>query len=503
MTARGAVTVTVLVATARVALAQPDQELPAVTVESGDERVDLPPPWRGIAGIEVGITLTIATIRYQLDGERKENWDFPSIKQRFTLEAWRYDNNPFGINYFAHAFEGAVFHLIGRTNNLGLVESSALGFGSSLAWEFLFEFREKVSVNDVIFTPGSGIAIGEFFHWLGRYVDSAPADASFGQTVARYTLGLPHAVHRKLGGAPEPEVDERDELGLRADIWHRFDLAVTAAGLRSDMEDLPGSLVAARAGGRLVVIDGYRRPGEIAVAFANGNITEASYEFTTGDGADGSRFWAETVLLGVYRQQIASRPRRGWGWMVGSPISYDYRREQLGEWRERLALLHLPGLAADAELHRGDVTVRAGARLHADFGSLEALAHQQWKTEHPDEINKTILRKQGYYFGWGGSLRLFAELTSDWPVQVSIGASMLSGIYDSDENLDRNQEGLTADVDIDDRATEIESWLRVRPLGRGPHLELRLLHQRHATDHDGIEAEQSLTRFAAGLGFSF
>lgn len=491
---------------ARSAAAEPAEEGPDVTAGPVSALDQTPPAWRGIAGIEVGITLSIATIRYQLDGERKQNWDYPSIKQRFTLEAWRYDNNPFGINYFAHAFEGAVFHLIGRTNNLGLAESAALGFGSSLAWEFLFEFREKVSVNDVIFTPGSGIAIGEFFYWLGRYVDSAPVDASFGQTVARYTLALPHAVHRHLGGAPAPPRDtsvERDELGLRADIWHRFDLAVTAAGARGDIGEAPGRLWAARAGGRLVAIDGYRQPGDLALAFASGNITEASFEYTGGDDASGSRFWAETVLLGVYRQRIASRPRRGWGWMLGSAISYDYRREQLGDWRERLALLHLPGLAADAELHRGDLTLRTGARLHADFGSLEAIAHRQWQAEHPGEINKTILRKQGYYFGWGGSLRLRAELTSDWPVQTSIGASMLSGIYDSDENLDRNQEGLTADVDIDDRAMEIEAWLRVRPIERGPHLELRLLHQRHATNHGGIEDEQSLTRFAAGLGTVF
>ena len=501
MTARYAVTFMALTAAARAAIADPTAEdLGDVTSEPLSEADEPLPAWRGIAGIEVGITLTIATIRYQFDGERKENWDFPSVKQRFTLEAWRYDNNPFGINYFAHAFEGTIFHLIGRTNNLSLAESAALGFGSSFAWEFLFEFREKVSVNDVIFTPGSGIAIGEFFYWLGQYVDSAPADASFGQTVARYTLGLPHAVHRKLGGAPVPSVDERDEYGLRSDIWHRFDIATTAGGLRGEMEELPSSLWAGRIAGRLVVIDGYRRPGELALAFASGNFTEASFELTVGDDADGSRFWAESVLVGVYRQDIEQRSRRGWGWMLGSAISYDYRREQLGEWRERLALLHLPGLAADGELHVGDWTLRTGARVHADFGSLEAIAHQQWKLEHPDETNKTILRKQGYYFGWGGSLRLHGELTSE---RLSVGGSLLTGVYDSDEGLDRSQEGLTTDVDIDDRATEIEGWLRVRPLARGPHLELRLLHQRHATDHDGIEARQSLTRFAAGLGFIF
>jgi hypothetical protein len=474
---------------------------------TADRKLELEPPpqpraWRGLAAIEVGITLTIATIRYQFDGARKENWDFTSIRQRLSREAWRYDNNPFGINYFAHTFEGTIFHLIGRSSNLSLPESAALGFMSSFAWEFLFEFRERVSVNDVLFTPGSGIAAGEFFHWLAVYLDSAPENASVGQTLGRYTFALAHAVHRKFDGVPPPRVDERDALGLRADIWHRFDLSATGATVRGDIEG-PGSLWAGRAAARLVAIDGYRRPGAIAKTFTSGNVTEASFELTTGDGADGTRFWAESVLAGVYRQDIDSRPRRGWGWLLGAAMSYDYRREQLGDWRERLALLHLPGIAADGELHRGDWTLRAGARLHPDFGSLEAIANRQWLAENPDLVDKTILRRQGYYFGWGGSLRLFAELSSDWPVATSIGASLLTGVYDSDEGLDRNQDALTSDVDIDDNIMEIESWLRIRPIDRGPHLELRVLHQRHATDHDGIEADQSLTRFAAGLGVSF
>jgi hypothetical protein len=103
------------------------------------------------------------------------DWDFPSLKQRLTFEAWRFDNNPFPINFAWHAYDGSQYHLFARSNDLGLLASMGYGIGTSLAWEFGVEFREKVSINDVIVTTGAGTAIGEAVHWLGRYLESAPS----------------------------------------------------------------------------------------------------------------------------------------------------------------------------------------------------------------------------------------------------------------------------------------------------------------------------------------
>ena len=52
------------------------------------------------------------------------------------------------------------------------------GVGTSVAWEFTVEFRESVSINDVILTSAAGTVIGEYLHWLGRYFDSACGGAA-------------------------------------------------------------------------------------------------------------------------------------------------------------------------------------------------------------------------------------------------------------------------------------------------------------------------------------
>ena len=119
------------------------------------------------AGIESVVGLAGGTAWYWIDRERQvADWDFPSVKQRFTLEAWRYDNNPFAINHIWHPTSGTLFHLAGRSNDLSLPVSAGYGFVASMLWEYALEFREKISVNDVMVTPGAGITMGEFFHWL-------------------------------------------------------------------------------------------------------------------------------------------------------------------------------------------------------------------------------------------------------------------------------------------------------------------------------------------------
>ena len=119
------------------------------------------------AAIEEGLLLGAGTAWYWIDRERQvADWDFPSLKQRFNFEAWRLDSNPFPINFFGHAFNGAGFHLLARSNDLSLPAALGYGFATSMVWEYALEFREKISINDVILTPIAGLTGGEFFHWL-------------------------------------------------------------------------------------------------------------------------------------------------------------------------------------------------------------------------------------------------------------------------------------------------------------------------------------------------
>lgn len=464
---------------------------------------------RGAA--EMAIALGGGTAWYWIDRERQvADWDYPSWKQRVTLEAWRFDNNPFGINFIWHALSGSGFHVWSRANDFGLLGSAGVGFATSMAWEYFLEFREKISVNDALVTTGAGIAIGEFVHWLGRYANSAPGDDSFARTAFRWTLGLPRAAHDELDHQSLFRGDAAvDDLGFSADIWHRFDLDYGLALARSsvvqgsDPERDSATFHQVRFEGRLAAMPGYLRPGRFRRFFTDGNLPSLALEITSDrSGGTGVDLFADTVLLGEHRQSIPAPGESGIGhaFTLGSSIAYRYRRQALGQFEDRLGILHLPGAAIDGHLVGRRWRLRVSARLHGDFAGIHALPYHRWKEANPDVVEKTILRKQGYYYGWGGSGRLAVELNLP---RLSLGASLAYGYYASQEGLDRNQEEVTADVEANDAVLDYEAWLRATPFGGGGFLEMRLSQQSRRAQLGRFDASQDLRRYSLRLGYAF
>ena len=57
--------------------------------------------------MEEALLLGAGVIWYWADKERNlADWDYPSCRRRFWLEAWRYDTNELPINFIAHPWEG-------------------------------------------------------------------------------------------------------------------------------------------------------------------------------------------------------------------------------------------------------------------------------------------------------------------------------------------------------------------------------------------------------------
>lgn len=447
------------------------------------------------AVIEEAALIGAGAAWYWIDRDRQvADWDFPSLKQRVTLEALRFDNNPFPINFAWHAVDGAQYHVIGRANDMSLLTSVGYGLATSLAWEIGLEFREKTSINDVIVTTGAGTAVGEFFHWLGRYLESAPSPRPW-HPVARWTLTTTRAAHNALddvdrlrpGTAP-------DALGLSDDIWHRFHLSSGFA--RGAFEGEAITLGEVRASGELVAIPGFLRARSLRRSFRDGNVTTARLRVTGGADAIGLELGADTLLVGWHGQTLDARGI-GAATTVGVSIAYDYRRELLGPWTERLAQMHLPGLGVDHHELLPGARVRVRGRVWADFAGLHAAGHDTWKADHLDAREKTILQKHGYYYAWGLATRLEAELELR---RVSLGGRVAWATYDSQEGLDRTQESVTLDVDLRDRAFELDAWLRVAPWGRRGYVEARVLHEDRDSRIGDVRSDRSLTRWMLAVG---
>jgi hypothetical protein len=453
------------------------------------------------ASVEMVMILGAGTAWYWLDRERQvADWDFPSIKQRLTFEAVRFDNNDFWINFIAHPLDGAAAHALARANHLSLAESFGYSLATSLAWEYLLEFREKVSINDIIVTPVTGVVVGEFTHRLGQVLNAPrpPGAERWWHQVLGWAFGPTVAIHdaldapRAADGALVPE-----DASTRPDIWHALDLSYGWADIDIG-EPEHQSLHTLRFDGRLAAIPGYLRPGRFHRVFTDADLTALRLDLGLGEHGASVDLYADTMLIGVYGQRI-STSGTGTAGAVGIDLAYRYADETQRPWKDQLGIAHLPGLGAEAHLLGRHASLHAYATLHGDFAGIRATPYSAWKAANPDAIEKSILRKQGYYYGWGWSGRFGAVL--DVPY-ASLGGEIFHGRYDSHEGLDRVQEELTDDVQIDSDVLDYELRLRVSPWSR-VHAELAALGRLRRTRVDVHEDESRQERYTLRLGLRF
>jgi hypothetical protein len=119
--------------------------------------------------------------RYVLKGSWT-NISFQSISENLrTGLTWDYDD--FGTNQFGHAYHGAMYHSIARSQGMSFLESSIYTFLGSLTWEFLWE-AEHPGKNDHYFTAFGGIHLGEALYRMANLVTYENLNG-FGRTLGK------------------------------------------------------------------------------------------------------------------------------------------------------------------------------------------------------------------------------------------------------------------------------------------------------------------------------
>ncbi|RLB53485.1 MAG: hypothetical protein DRI90_21115, partial [Deltaproteobacteria bacterium] len=357
-----------------------------------DARLDaLDPDHLRTIGEEV-FFLGLGAAWYWADQDRNlADWDYPSWEQRFTLEAWRLDNNQFPINFLGHPLEGALYYSFARANDHSVPVAATYSFTTSFMWEFLFEFREKISINDMLVTPGAGVPIGEFAHKFWRHFNELPPNPTTAQQVAAAVLGFPIWIHRLIDGAPESVEGPYDELGFSTAIGHRLE-----AGYQAKLHDF-GDQVATHGlwlGGRLSSIPGEGQPGSFALFFHEADIVTLRLSAGLGEGARELGLVADTHLLGSYIQAI-DRAGDGHAAVIGLSLGYQYRFQDFDGYNDRLGILHLPGPGADYFFRSGSTKLAVHARFNGDFAGIHSPAYSVWAADAvgPADRPKSILRK--------------------------------------------------------------------------------------------------------------
>ncbi len=420
----------------------------------------------GILGAELGY--------YWLKADsNKSDWDYPNFKQRFlSFEAVRFDNNMSITNFVIHPLAGTMYYSFARNNGLSIYESFAVSTFTSALYEFWLEWLEKVSINDLIFTPFGGWAPGEFVFKLESYLNSAPDGGAWGNRAAQYTLGAAVYLHHYADNTTPPPAVLPDNLGFSSAYWHDFELSYAFTAVDNN-RGASGTVSDVDIAAKLYAMPGFLREGRFTTGFGDGNFSDVETRSSFDDsGWTGVDLWFSNDFAGVYSQDLeATRDGLvGHAVLVGANSAVRYVRSWELDRTDMFALAHLLGPHIRYWLVDGDFHAELGAAVHGDFAGIESLPYRRWATLFGGTGTKTELQNHSYYFAFGTSGRFDARLGYGG---ADLAARLEVGVYDSVEGWDREQEMVTRDVHNKDQIVQIGASFGYRIPGAPIHFGVR------------------------------
>lgn len=411
-----------------------------------------------LAAAEMGALLTFGTTYYWLRPNiNRPDWDFSDPFTRLASLEVTFDNNRFETNHLLHPLAGGAYYLFARQSELSPLVALSYSAGSSAVFEFLLEWLEKVSINDLIFTPGAGVPAGEFVFQLSEYLNSAPGKRTTAQTAFAYSLGLASALHGGPRGKQSQAQLPADNLGLSSAWWHRFRVAYGIGKVEAPRGEA-NTFHRFRLDADLFAMPGLLRPGQFATTFGQGNFTDMRLRLGFSDrGLIEANLWFRSVLAGYYAQRFTASPETsGEAAMIGASMAWRYHdRVPLG-LRDRYAFVHLLGPTARTWLAHGGFLLRTETDAHFDFGAVHSLPYEQYTDTFGEDGMKSVLQNYSYAFVRGLSARL--SVSAEYG-GVELGVRQGFGYYGSLEGKDRFQDDVYRDTSTHDQINELDAWL--------------------------------------------
>ena len=375
---------------------------------------------------------------------------------------WSFEADDIRHNYYGHPLASALYYLTARGNRLSVLESSLWTGATALAWE-LAEYNEPVSVNDMMTTTFSGIAIGEAFTQLSTWAERSGAGGVLSW------LAFPKKVHDLVDGA-RPE--RTDDPG-----WHEFRAFVGAGPLWQGERD-PRPALNASFSTRLFRLPGFGAPGSGTASLTDAERSRLGLSLTYGGGGGlvDARFRTETSLFGLYRRHIGLETgdgRHGTDLFVGAVVGFDYQyheeRLPAAPWFDQMILLEVPGAELDFRTFSGPFAMEARASAAFTFGGVRPLAFEG-AVPLPAEVGvPAVMSRQGYYHSAGYALGLDVRLDMG---PASLGAGVAYNDCWAIQELDGIPPGAKR-VEISDARLEAGARASLRLAGSGVEVMAR------------------------------
>ncbi|HRX15615.1 MAG TPA: DUF3943 domain-containing protein [Spirochaetota bacterium] len=400
----------------------------------------------------VGSILGSGTVWYYLEKSNKRDQFFNSgddIRTRFTsFDAWRFDDNLFETNAVSHPMAGAGYFLSARLNNYNQYESFLFSLGGSLVWEYFCEFQEVVSINDMIFTPVGGYAIGEsFFQLVNFYADNS-SNSSLGDTIQYYTKSQ----------------DGRYKNGLRNSqgnnpFWYNAYLYGGYSQTDSEHYTTHFGLYTQFYGTRGVKENGYYNK-----FLYNSPYTKIEIDFGAGNTwlKDCYLFFESGHLS--YVNQNLHNEKAGYAFIATLTTAFEYRNYYYQGFRDRIGAVSPVKLNTDFLFDYKDFSINLELGLSPNFAQVSpfglGLFYQDgYHSDYLREHGAHTTANRGYYFGYGFSSK--NSLTISYKKYQS-GLSYNFDYYKSinTDGLTNREEPTNKNFKMKDERSVFSSWLK-------------------------------------------
>jgi hypothetical protein len=408
----------VLAATAPPAFAD-DLTASASRPDTTTETEDDSPRYLLLLGETAGVMIPPTIWYWSNTGLQTEDWDLhwdwdSWEKKLFSVETIRFDTNSFAINAIRHPAGGAIHYQVARANGFGIPASMLIDFTASAFWEYVVEFKELVSLNDLIVNTTVGLGIGEPLFQIGRLRNGQ--SPGWARRLVAFLVSPFEGVHQLTSVrtyANEPLSWDRLRLTLGAGTARFGDRDRSEGWIGLDVE--------------VVGHPGYGQPGSSSGGVRAGQWSRLAFDLRLGGDPDEhrrplTRIRARTTLGGRYRRSIDASGN-GSGLFIGPASAFEYQTRRLAEEWDRLALFHIIGPFLESVTYRDDLTIRWDTGLYGDFAFVQAHVFGPMP-DFLDPINLTsVLRAHGYYYGVGSSLetRLGVE-GRRWDAEAELAA---------------------------------------------------------------------------------
>jgi hypothetical protein len=329
-------------------------------------------------------------------------YDWPSLRSKLLFESIAFDNNRFATNFATHPIAGWFYYGVARSNRLSMGESFGYAFVASWLWETFGEWREQAAINDIVFTPVSGVPIGESLFHLG-----ALFQRSRNTSALAWLFGPLKSLNDTVDGAEPAPADGFDDLGLPTDVWHHFHFSA-GAGVTAQDHGLTQADGRVAIGSRIVALPSYGKRGEVSRWFDEGEVSTIGFEIAgSKTGVTDALFETAVMPFGYYDHHSTETT------IVGMDLGFEYgvhdydrdRRRDL----DRISYIDA-GLGLEHAMTAGAFRMRARFAVLGDFGGVDAYAMPEHRATLGDFGVPSVLANEAYYFAIGTTVRPQLEL---------------------------------------------------------------------------------------------